>query len=267
MAEAETETETEAEVEETERIPIWLAVAITALISVPFGTQLGIYSIPVWASFIAWAEYFAFGASPDQLKWIYGLFPLGALTMGVFGTVNNYFVDVLGVDLVASSAIWLFIFVALATYLLTRIPRGMDKSLAYFNGLSIFLALYFAGIPAGPGSAGGPLVSGDLAWLINPWIRWLWTSLAGVFGGFLGWFNIQITFPMIRGEPVEKDIWEWVGIVSTIVMSVLLWILYHPWFSMIEGTTTQFFVTVILIGILIIAFGGQAIRQSAAELT
>jgi hypothetical protein len=81
--------ETEAEVEETERIPIWLAVAVTALISVPFGTQLGIYSIPVWASFIAWAEYFAFGASPDQLKWIYGLFPLGALTMAVFGTVNN----------------------------------------------------------------------------------------------------------------------------------------------------------------------------------
>ncbi|MDS0300564.1 DUF1097 domain-containing protein [Halogeometricum sp. S1BR25-6] len=82
--------------EETPRVPLWLAVAITAFVSVPFGTLLGVYSIPVWASFIAWAEYFTFGSSPGQLKWIYGLFPLGAFTMAVFGTVNNYVVDVMG---------------------------------------------------------------------------------------------------------------------------------------------------------------------------
>lgn len=251
--------------EVTNRIPIWLAVAITAFISVPFGTLLGVYSIPVWASFIAWAEYFTFGASSDQLKWIYGLFPLGALTMALFGIMNNYFVDVVGINLLVSSAVLLFIMVAAATYLLTLIPKGMDKSLAYFNGLSMFLALYFAGIPGGPGTGGGPLVSGDLAWLINPWIQWVWISLAGIFGGFLGWFNILITFPKVGGEPVEMELWEWVGIGATVIICVLLWVLYHPWFSMVEGTSTQFFAIVVAIGAFILAFGGQAIRESGSE--
>ncbi|MDS0295493.1 DUF1097 domain-containing protein [Halogeometricum luteum] len=251
--------------EETPRVPLWLAVAITAFVSVPFGTLLGVYSIPVWASFIAWAEYFTFGSSPGQLKWIYGLFPLGAFTMAVFGTVNNYVVDVMGVNLVASSAVLLFVMVAAATYLLTRIPNGMDKSLAYFNGLSMFLVLYFAGIVGGPGTGGGPLVSGDLAWLVNPWIRWVWISLAGVFGGFLGWFNILITFPEVDGEPVEVKPWEWVGIGATVGLCALLWVLYHPWFSVLDGTPTQFLAIVVGIGALILGFGGQAIRKSRVQ--
>lgn len=253
--------------ETTDRVPLWLAVAFTAAISVPFGTLLGVYSIAVWISFIAWAEYFTFGSSPDQLKWIYGLFPLGALTMAVFATINNYFTDIMGINLIASSTILLFIFVAIATYLLTLIPQGMDKSLAYFNGLSMFLALYFAGIVGGPGTGGGPLVDGNLAWLINPWIRWVWASLAGVFGGFLGWFNILITFPTVDGEPVEIDTWEWVGMGTTVLLSVLLWILYHPWFNIAEGTSTQYFTTTVIIGILILAFGGQAIRKAIPTST
>lgn len=251
--------------ESTNRVPLWLAVGITATLSVPFGTLMGVYSIPVWASFIAWAEYFTFGSSPNQLKWIYGLFPLGALTMAVFASVNNYFVDVLGMNLVVSSTIWLFILVSAATYLLTRIPQGMDKSLAYFNGLSMFLVLYFAGIVGGPGTGGGPLISGDLAWLVNPWIYWVWISLAGVFGGFLGWFNILITFPKVNGEPVEFSAWEWAGIGATVGSSLLLWIFYHPWFSLLAGTGTQYLLSVIVIGVIILAFGTQAIRKSTPE--
>jgi hypothetical protein len=266
-SESESKSEPQPEPEPVERVPIWLAVAITALLSVPFGTLLGVYSIPVWASFIAWAEYFTFGSTPDQLKWIYGLFPLGALTMAVFGTINNYFVDVVGLDLVASSAVWLFVMVALATYLLKRIPQGMDKSLAYFNGLSMFLVLYFAGISGGPGTGGGPLVNGDLAWLVNPWIRWLWISLAGVFGGFLGWFNILITFPTVNGEPVAMSVWEWVGVGATVGLSVLLWVLYHPWFSVVESSTTQLLAIVVFIGALILALGGQAIRKAETSPT
>lgn len=250
---------------ETTRIPIWLAVGITATLSVPFGTLMGVYSIPVWASFIAWAEYFTFGATSDQLKWIYGLFPLGAATMAVFATVNNYFVNVLGMNLIVSSTIWILVFVSAATYLLTKIPRGMEKSLAYFNGLSIFLALYFAGIPGGPGTGGGPLISGDLAWLVNPWVYWLWASLAGVFGAFLGWFNILITFPKVDGEPVNFSAWEWAGIGATVGVSLLLWVLYHPWFSVLRGTNVQHLGSVALVALVVLAFGGQAIRSSASE--
>ena len=246
----------------TERLPLWLAVALVVAISVPYGTLLGAFSIALWAAFISWAEYFAFGASPDQLKWIYGLFPLGALTMAVFAVVNNYFVDVMGMDLIVSSTIWLFIIVAAAVYMLTLIPQGMDKSLAFFNGISIFLALYFAGIPGGPGAGGGPLVNGDLAWAINPWIQWLWVSLAGVFGGFLGWFNIQITFPAVDGEPVEKATWEWVGIVGTVVISVVLFALYHPWVSVLSGSTTQYAAIVGLIWVFILGIGWQAMSKA-----
>lgn len=251
--------------EETPRVPLWLAVGITATLSVPFGTLMGVYSLPVWAAFIAWAEYFAFGSSPDQLKWIYGLFPLGALTMAIFATVNNYFVEVVGLDLVVSSTIMLLIFVTAATYLITQIPRGMDKSLAYFNGLSMFLALYFAGIPGGPGTGGGPLVSGNLAWLVNPWVYWVWISLAGIFGAYLGWFNILITFPKVDGEPVALSSWEWAGIGATVGVSLLLWVLYHPWFSVLRGTSTQYLWSIILVALIMLAFGGIAIRNSASE--
>lgn len=254
-----------SEEETTNRVPLWLAVGITATLSVPFGTLLGVYSIPVWAAFITWAEYFTFGSSPNQLKWIYGLFPLGALTMAFFATVNNYFVDVLGVNLVASSTVFIFIFVTAATYLLTRIPRGMEKSLAYFNGLTMFLVLYFATIPGGPGTGGGPIISGDLAWLINPWVYWVWISLAGIFGGYLGWFNILITFPKVNGEPVDIRVWEWVGIGTTVGMSLLLWVLYHPWFSMLVETSAQYLWSLAIIALILIGFGGQAIRSSESE--
>jgi hypothetical protein len=250
--------------EETNRVPLWLAVSFTAALSVPFGTLLGVYSLPAWVAFISWAEYFAFGESPSQLKWIYGLFPLGALTMAVFATVNNYFVQILGVNLVVSSTIWLFIMVSAAVYLLMKIPQGMDKSLAYFNGLTMFLVLNFAGIGGGPGTGGGPLVSGNLAWLLNPWIHWLWVSIAGILGAYLGWFNILITFPEIDGDLVELATWEWTGIGVTIGMALLLWIFYHPWFSLLAGTNTQYAISIVAITIILLAFGGQAMRKSTA---
>lgn len=246
----------------TERLPLWLAVALVVAISIPYGTLLGTFSIALWAAFISWAEYFAFGASTDQLKWIYGLFPLGALTMAIFAVINNYFVDVMGMDLIVSSTIWLFIIVAGAVYMLTLIPQGMDKSLAFFNGISIFLALYFAGIPGGPGAGGGPLVSGELAWAINPWIQFLWVSLAGVFGGFLGWFNIEITFPAIDGEPVAKAAWEWVGIIGTVAISVVLFALYHPWVSILSGSPTQYAAIVGLVGVFILGIGWKAMSSA-----
>jgi len=173
-----------------QRVPLWLAVAITVLISLPFGTLLGKYNLALWVSFIAWAEYFAFGARPSALKLIWTMFPLGALTMAIFATINNYFVVYAGWDILTSVAVWIFIWVAIAVYIMKFHPMFRQGSLAYFNGLSMYLALYFAGVK--PGAGAGPL-TGDL--LIDPWILWVWVSLAGIFGGFLGWLNILLTFP------------------------------------------------------------------------
>ncbi|UWG46994.1 hypothetical protein HSRCO_0699 [Halanaeroarchaeum sp. HSR-CO] len=100
-------------------------------------------------------------------------------------------------------------------------------------------------------------------WAINPWIQFLWISLAGVFGGFLGWFNIQITFPTAEGSGVEKAPWEWFGIVATVVIAVLLFARYHPWTSLMQGTPTQFAAFVVVIAAVVLGVGGQAIRTAS----
>lgn len=57
-------------------IPFWLAVAITAIVFLPLTMFLGKYNIPLWVSFIVWAEFFAFGANvKDAGKLILPAFP------------------------------------------------------------------------------------------------------------------------------------------------------------------------------------------------
>jgi hypothetical protein len=35
-----------------DRVPMWLAVAITVVVSLPFGLWLGDYNLPLWVAFI-----------------------------------------------------------------------------------------------------------------------------------------------------------------------------------------------------------------------
>ena len=51
-------------------IPLWLAAAITVVVSLPFGLWLGDWNLPLWIAFIVWAEYFALGAKPKVLTTI-----------------------------------------------------------------------------------------------------------------------------------------------------------------------------------------------------
>lgn len=178
-----------------QRVPFWLAVPTTVLISLPFGTLLGKYNLALWTSFITWAEYFAFGGRASALKLIYASFPLGALWGAISATLINYTVAYMGWNLLLSVAVWLFIWIAVMVYLMGVFGILQQASLAYFNGLSMYLAFYFSGLQ--PGQGAGPLVGNPL---IDPWILWLWCTLAGVFGGFLGWLNVQLTFPKKIGE-------------------------------------------------------------------
>ena len=61
-------------------IPLWLAIAITVVVSLPFGIWLDKLNLPLWAAFIVWAEYFALGAKPSALKTM-----VPAYTLGVVG--------------------------------------------------------------------------------------------------------------------------------------------------------------------------------------
>lgn len=174
-----------------QRVPLWLAVGITVVVSLPFGLFLGKYNIALWAAFIVWAEYFALGATPKAFKYILVAYPVGAFSMAVFAFVNNYFTVKLKWNGNFSVAVWLFILVSIAVYIM-RFSEIFDKgSLPYFNGLSVYLAFYFTGLK--PGMGAGPLTSNPF---LDPWILWIWVVLAAVLGSVLGWFNVLITFPV-----------------------------------------------------------------------
>jgi hypothetical protein len=49
-------------------IVLWLAVAITVLVSMLFGLWLGKWNFTLWAAFIVWAKYFALGAKSAGVK-------------------------------------------------------------------------------------------------------------------------------------------------------------------------------------------------------
>jgi hypothetical protein len=173
-----------------QRVPLWLAVAITVVVSLPFGLYLGKYNIALWAAFIAWAEYFALGGTPKAFKYILITFPIGALFMAIFAIINNYCVISLKWNSNLSVAVWLFVLVAICVYVMKYHEIFNAGTLPYFNGLSVYLAFYFLGVKAGAG--GGPLTGNPY---VDPWIWLVWAILAAVLGSVLGWFNILITFP------------------------------------------------------------------------
>lgn len=173
-----------------QRVPLWLAVAITVLVSLPFGLFLGKYNIALWASFVVWAEYFALGGKVEGFKYILVSYPIGALSMAIFAVINNYFTIQLKWNPNISVAVWIFIWVAIAVYIMNFNDIFEKGSLPYFNGLSMYLAFYFSGLKSGFGA--GPLTGNPF---IDPWILWIWIVLAAILGSILGWFNVLITFP------------------------------------------------------------------------
>jgi hypothetical protein len=170
------------QVKTKETIPLFLAVAITVVVSLPFGLFLGKFNLPLFVAFIVWAEYFTLGAKPDALKIIYPAFILGTLLTGASMFLTVLLAPALGLNL--ALAVSLFIGVGLMVYIM-RFSQVLSKgSLAYFNGISMLLAIYFTS--SYPATANA---------LVQPWMAVLWTCLGGILGGLLGWFNVVITFP------------------------------------------------------------------------
>ena len=166
------------------RVPLWLAVVITVGLATPFTFNLGKYNLPLWASFIVWAEYFALGANPNALKLIIPSFPFGCAVVGLWLTTTQLLAPLMGVEVafIVTNVIWIGI--GIVIMMSNKILNA--GSLALFNGLSMTLAVYFTRtIPA--------------IGVTNPyaiiWLAVIWTVIAGYFGAFLGWFNVVITFP------------------------------------------------------------------------
>ncbi len=166
-----------------QRIPLWWAVAITVCIVLPLAFFLGKWNFPLWVAWIAWAEYFAFGAQPGPAFKIWGPgWPFGAVIGFLWLATTVALTPAIGVfwGCMIGNVIW----VTVGVY-------GMVKwkmtGLAVFGGLTMFLAVYFTNsIP-------------EIGPLANPyWVTlWccIWTIIMGFFGMLFGWLNITLTFP------------------------------------------------------------------------
>jgi hypothetical protein len=162
---------------------------LTVAIALPFGLLLGKFNFTLWVCFIVWAEYFALGASPDSWKIVFPAFPAGAAAGALWMITSNLVNGALGshplVGLIIGNLIW----VTALLYVIPRVKSFTQGTLAVFNGLAMFLGVYFTG--SLPSLATDPILVVIVAFV--------WATLMAYFGWFLGWLNIMLTFPKVEG--------------------------------------------------------------------
>jgi hypothetical protein len=199
-------------VETKNTIPLWLAVAITVVVALPFGIWLGKLNLPLWAAFIVWAEYFALGAKPEALKTMVPAYTLGVIGVTLIGLLYQALDKVLsnpgnvvldfGLQKLTNDNVALFVsfFVGfcILIYAMKYMPVTQTGSLPFFNGITMFLACYFTGTFLGWFKDFN--ISADMLPYAIVIFCGITAFLGGMLGAVLGWFNIAIMFP----REVEK---------------------------------------------------------------
>lgn len=172
------------------RIPMWLAVAITVLISLPFGYFLGKFNFTLWICFIVWTEYFILGSRPATARLIFPSIPFGGAIAALWYIctlwLNNILFGEYGMafpTIMITGLVWMSLLIIIQN----RWHIWVEGTLATFNGLSLTLGTY--------GTACYP----DIGPMDNPYwpviLSWIWCVLMCYFGWVLGWLNVTITFP------------------------------------------------------------------------
>lgn len=183
-----------AEVKTKDRIPLWLAVAITVAVALPFGIYLGKWNLPIWVSFIVWAEYFQLGAKPKALETILPAYAIGVLAtvtiLTVYVWLNSFITAQMHVPGDISLFLSFFFGFCVFIYWMKYIPVTVSGSLPYFNGITMTLAVFFTGAFLAPFPA-------DISAYALPAIAGFGALLGGLLGAFLGWFNVTIQFPRV----------------------------------------------------------------------
>lgn len=186
-------------------IPLWLAVAITVCVSLPFGIWLGKLNLALWASFIVWAEYFVLGAKPSALKIMVPAYILGVVGVALIGLLYTFLAKALGTGDVLNFglqtltkdnvALYVSFFVGfcILIYAMKYMPVTLTGTLPFFNGISIFLGVYFTGSFMGWFKDFN--VSADMIGYAVVVFAALTAIVAGLLGAALGWFNVTILFP------------------------------------------------------------------------
>jgi len=172
------------------RIPLHWAVSITVVLALIPGLFLGKWNFTLWAIFIVWAEYFALGATVDTWKLVIPSIPFGAAAGALWLALTTFLSITFGGGPFVQF-IWLsignLVFVTLLVWLIPKWDNWAKGTLAVFNGLTVWLAVYFTGSFPAIGLADNPY--GAILW------SFIWTVLMCYFGWFLGWLNVTIMFP------------------------------------------------------------------------
>ena len=168
------------------RAPLWLAVAVTVVLSLPFGLWLGKYNFTLWCSFIAWAEYFALGAKPRLIPTILVSFGYAAVMTGVSLAIIPLFAFlpswVTPGDIATAAS--LFIIVGFMVYSMKWSHHFLNGSLPFFNGISMALGIYFTSSYPQLGPAA-----------LLPITAAVWAIAMAAFGILLGIITVILQFP------------------------------------------------------------------------
>jgi hypothetical protein len=207
---------TETETKNT--IPLWLAVAITVVVSLPFGIWLSKVNLPLWAAFIVWAEYFVLGAKPSALKIMVPAYTLGVVGGALICELYQVFAKAFGDGNIVNFglqnltnnnlALYLSFFVGFCILIYAMKWMAVTDgagTLPFFNGISVFLGVYFTGtfltwfkdFNIGADTIGYAIVI----------FAAISAFLGGMLGAALGWFNVVILFPreVSRSSSAQAD--------------------------------------------------------------
>ena len=175
------------------RIPLPWATVMVVILCMPLTFYLGKWNFPLWVSFIVWAQYFALGANVGTWRVILPSLPFGASFAAAWCTsaltVSPFFVERFGPvhGLYVSYALTSVLWAALLVHGLSWSKAFTTGTLAVFQGFTLQFATYFTHSVPKIGPIENPY------YLI--WWSFLWSVLIGLFGWFLGWLNVLLTFP------------------------------------------------------------------------
>lgn len=183
-----------------DRIPLWLASAVTVVVSLPFGLWLGDYNLPLWVAFIVWAEYFQLGARPAALRTIIPAYLIGVVGATSITTVNALLERLIpDATIVSRGDVAAFVSFFAGFCVLIYAMRWMGPTrtgtLPFFNGISMTLGVLFTG-------AFEPAVGPGVDAALLPLVAGIGAGLAGLLGAALGWFNVAILFTRAASRPV-----------------------------------------------------------------
>lgn len=173
-----------------ERMPLWLAVAITVVLVMPLGLWLDEFSLPLWIVFCVWAEYFAFGGSLKGARTLFPAFLAGVVAAGLVQSLATALVDWFGdAHLVTAGDLGIlvayFIGFCVVVWAMKLFAVVQGGSLAYFQGIALTLGAIFTGQGAayvGHATNGYALIVGAMV-----------IALVSAFVGCLiGWINIWL---------------------------------------------------------------------------